>query len=562
MCNQLKFYHIFRSQVNTKMALEKVEDIVAAISPYIGGGEMNDLLTEIVKRFGREENSQDGPMVMSSDDLLPISLSPEYREELDAKYPLTEVSSTEEVKNAVKQAAKAGKVIRTVGSAHSIDAAIYTHDSNTNTTLLLVGELRKIEHCGIDEDGFLKVRAGAGCYLGINPQDRAKNEEDRSKLENSFDYTVDSWGFALPILGGITQQTVGGFLSTGSAGGSLQHGFADVIEDIEFVDGTGKHRIAIKGSDEWKAIGVSMGLLGVITHIHFRLPPRFLVKGTEINTTFKHSSIGPKAPGKFSLKESLEENEYYKVYWFAQKFVNRVQTWKGKQNDRDPIDEYHNSLAQNPVLAHIGLRIIDGMLQQQNPCYLAIAAILWIFVPIYRSGNYQQFNDLWYKTLPSDEQIPVDGLMKVVFTELWFPIDKCDEVMSKLQELFEKDPKAAANTPVEIYGAKESPFWLSPSNDGAVVRIDGLWFAKNMGGDAAREKFYDNFYNTLLGVHGVRFHWGKYLPELNGVYGGVKYDHKLINKAYPHMEDWKKIRKQMDPKDVFVTQYWKKYLDL
>ena len=47
-------------------------------------------------------------------------------------------------------------------------------------------------------------------------------------------------GWALPDLGGITHQTVSGFLSTGSAGGSLHHDAKDGVQAMEIVDGTGR----------------------------------------------------------------------------------------------------------------------------------------------------------------------------------------------------------------------------------------------------------------------------------------------------------------------------------
>ena len=82
-----------------------------------------------------------------------------------------------------------------------------------------------------------------------------------SDLQNSACYQVAVLGYGFPELGGITYQSVGGFISTGSAGGSLQHSFADVIQGIAFVDGNGKVRIARPGTNLWSAVGVSMGLV-------------------------------------------------------------------------------------------------------------------------------------------------------------------------------------------------------------------------------------------------------------------------------------------------------------
>lgn len=67
--------------------------------------------------------------------------------------------------------------------------------------------------------------------MGIGPLD------PKSSADNSFNRFLDGKGYALPILGGMSHQTIGRFLSTSIAGGSLRHLISDVLEAIEFVDG-------------------------------------------------------------------------------------------------------------------------------------------------------------------------------------------------------------------------------------------------------------------------------------------------------------------------------------
>ena len=75
-------------------------------------------------------------------------------------------------------------------------------------------------------------------------------------------------------------------MMTGSAGGSLDHAFADVVQDIEFVNGKGEVKTASRGTALWNAAGVSMGLLGVITHVTFRLGKTYLVQGVEVRRPY------------------------------------------------------------------------------------------------------------------------------------------------------------------------------------------------------------------------------------------------------------------------------------
>ena len=52
-------------------------------------------------------------------------------------------------------------------------------------------------------DEHIYIKVGGGCHLGINPDDFIEEETKKSSLSNSFNYQIDSWGYSLPILGGM-----------------------------------------------------------------------------------------------------------------------------------------------------------------------------------------------------------------------------------------------------------------------------------------------------------------------------------------------------------------------
>ena len=256
------------------------------------------------------------------------------------------------------------------------------------------------------------------------------------------------------------------------------HSFADVIQEIEFVDGTGMTHTAMPGTEEWCAVGVSMGLFGVITHVSFRLPEMRLVEGSESNYNFADSVLGPDEEGKSKLEKSLEENEYMRVNWFPQKHVRRVQQWVAHKvpTEGDTI-HYHSILACCFVsaMAAIALKVCNWLLQSPYPTefhYKLIGVALRLFVHL---GDPKPFRDCWYKILPMDNEVPTDSVMKMAFTEIWIPLEKCQDIMDKLQELF-KDQQACNNLAIEIYGAKETPFWLSMSYNQKMVRVDPYWW--------------------------------------------------------------------------------------
>ena len=122
-----------------------------------------------------------------------------------------------------------------------------------------------------------------------------------------------------------------------------------------------------------------------------------------------------------------------------------------------------------------------------------------------------------------------------------------------------KDEAVVGNFVCEMYCAKKSPFWLSPSYETNVIRVDPYWWAFNSG---APQDLYDNYWNKLLEIPGARLHWGKYQPEPGQKCGNVVYDVKYLKSVYPKLEEWLQLRAKYDPKNVFVTEYWQKMFEL
>ena len=475
------------------------------------------------------------------------------------KPTLTPVATVDEVIQAVFRAKREKKTLRVAGAQHSASAAIFPEDG---VTLQLRGDLRKVEIQRIQWEfegtkfkKWLYCRIGGGCYLGIDPMDPS------STLENSACYQVAIHGFGFPELGGITYQSVGGFISTGSAGGSLKHSFCDVIREIEFVDGNGQLQVAKPGTDLWAAVGVSMGLFGVVTYVSFRLPKITLVEGSEEAFNFADSMLGPNNGGKSKLKESLQNHEYMRVNWFPQKKVKRVRQWVGKRTSNGKIIPY-KSIVSNILaagMAAIGLAICNCLLQGKHPAteidYDIIGGILKIFVPL---NEVKRFRDKWFKVLPMDNGNHTDTILRIDFTEIWIPIDQSQTVMDKLLKLFENQ-EACGNLPTEIYGAKESPFWLSMSYNQKMVRVDPYWWYFNKGD---KRQFFSYFWDVLLDIPGTRLHWGKYLPLPGQVCGKSTFNLAYLKGVYPKMDDWLKMRERMDPDQVFVTEYWRDILEI
>ncbi|HEX2548387.1 MAG TPA: D-arabinono-1,4-lactone oxidase [Gammaproteobacteria bacterium] len=466
----------------------------------------------------------------------------------------------DELKQIISYAKTHHLSVRAFGSEHSPPASIYS-ESKDQIKIILDDEFRKIHSFAEDQSKtFAITKVGAGCNLGVNPSDKK-----HSSLENSFNYQIHQKGYALPNLGGISHQTIAGFLQTSSSGGSAKHNISDVILEIEWVNGKGELCVAKQGEDLFNAVAVSMGLFGVITSVTFKLVPKFMVQGTEVNKELDDSYLAKDENNSHSaLDQALfanEDNEYIHLNWFPQKYVRRVTQWRGKSTSQDDkIVPYHHPLESHVMSALAATVFIIGNQLATIGTELAQRLLGILMKPFVLLGDSQEFCDDWYKILPIDDQAPVDHLASTSFSELWFPREQINTVLDTLKTIVAESPEAAGNFMIEIYCAKKSPFWLSPSEGRDSLRVDLYWYDYNLVGNA--NHYFGLFWEKLMLIPGVRLHWGKFLPNPFERYGQLDYDPSMLQKNYAKLPEFLAFRENMDPDQLFVTPYWRKVLSI
>ena len=122
---------------------------------------------------------------------------------------LTAPTSEEEIIAIVKKAHDTRSQVRVIGAAHSSPSNIILDAPHgvfpPNTVLMTLTKYR-----GVSIDKVRKIAVvKAGTNLDVDP------EVSDSTPANSLAVLLQNAGFALPETGGITHQTIGGFLTTG-----------------------------------------------------------------------------------------------------------------------------------------------------------------------------------------------------------------------------------------------------------------------------------------------------------------------------------------------------------
>jgi len=526
-------------------------------------------------------------------------------------------SSVEEIQALVLDARERRRKVRVRGAGHSVNQAVYTdsfpystaeyyapseiadnYELNFQTVDVPENEVNILLDQFIDvlffeENGKNYVKVCAGCHLGRDPYDPTET----STYFNGLLYQMDQRGFAVPDLGGITHQTVGGFLSTGSSGGSLKYSIDDAIVAFSFVDGNGEHHHCSKNdenTDLFYAVGVSLGLLGIITHVTFECIPRYSITGSETTTYEKDCEVdlfGNGSKGKPSLETFLRDTEYTRLMWWPQKKVEKMVVWKAARVPGavptpyipKPYIETQEIFGSPTPLQYLGALFYNAVVTWPASLYDVIknATLAKILKPIIEliyepfllpfvinifvqnddkkpGGKPQFFHDLWWRGLPMDNQVD-DRLLDVIFTELWLPIEHTQAAMVALNNFYDKGGyKATGYFSNEVYGTKASKFWMSPAYERDVVRFDIFVYSDG------RDEPYDFYtqYWELLKPFNFRAHWAKYQPGQPYSPDQLKEWNDYLRAQNPRWDDWMALRAKHDPDQIFVNKYWRTRLQI
>ena len=340
-------------------------------------------------------------------------------------------STEDEIVNLVKYAYENGLQVRCRGAAHSVAHSIYS-DPNTEPNKvnvekppegpninIMLDQFRKLDW--IDkEKGLIEVEAGLN--LGLDPRDPS----GVSTLENSLLYQTFKEGWTLEDLGGITHQTVSGFQSTGSAGGTTMYTLEDNLIAFRVIDGMGNVEWVEKGSELYNAFGVSMGLLGIITKVRIQLTPNFYIYGQQITTRTSLEKcpidlFGDGRDGKPSYEEYLRNTPYTRMLWWPQKGVDRVVIWEAVRGKTlpaffpAPYKEFANTFAATQV-EQLGASILFTTLG--NKGFIRT----WSKLQLSFKAFYENLKKFWSKKLGSFIAVILSAFFVALFYIIALPL--------------------------------------------------------------------------------------------------------------------------------------------
>jgi hypothetical protein len=291
-------------------------------------------------------------------------------------------STVGQVRALVLYARDCGATLRVRGSGHSVEASIRADGHPID---VLLDRMRAVTITPEIDGEHAVVQVEGGCNLGLDPYDPSGT----SNWNNSLSVQLHRAGWALNALGGISHQTVSGFLMTGSAGGSTKYSFGNSILRLQLVDGTGRiHEVGRDDAGEnrrlFEAAGVSLGLLGVITKVWLRAIRAYNIVGREVTTPIAVCPIdlfGEGTASRPSLAEFLDETPYSRVLWWPQPQFDRVQIWSATPEDirADFRPKPFEILNQLQTVSGAFLQTVVGNLRDLSQVPAQLESLGWLY---------------------------------------------------------------------------------------------------------------------------------------------------------------------------------------
>ncbi len=405
-------------------------------------------------------------------------------------------ADVDELVSIVGSSARAGHRVKAVGSGHS-----FTGVAITDGVLLDLTQLTGITQADVDT-GLVTVLAGTPLHR-------------LSRL-------LDDLGLAIANLGDIDRQTVAGAISTGTHGTGLRHqGLAGQVHALELVlaDGSVVTCSAADRPDLFAAAKVGLGALGVITKVTLQCVAAFLLHADERPL--------PLLQVLDDLDQLTEANDHFEFYWYPH--TSRTFT---KRNNRVPADAPAHPLGR----FHAWLDdefLSNDVFEWTNRATTAFPRLTpAVNAVVARGLSARTYTDRSHRVFVSPR--------RVVFREMEYAVPRSSirDVLLAIRRWIEASGELVS-FPLEVRFAAPDDSWMSTAYDreSAYVAVHQYHLRP-----------YERYFRAVEDIaaeHDGRPHWGKIHWQ----------DAEALRKQVPRLDDFRRIRGEVDPDGTFSNPY-------
>ena len=332
---------------------------------------------------------------------------------------------------------------------------------------------------------------------------------------------IEAKGWCIPCLPDINTITIGGALATGTHGTSGKL-LSEYMVQCRLILADGTVKIINDGDMLMDAVRVSLGVLGVMSTITFQCESIYTL----------HVKERPENDNEWlpKIKQRLKDHDFLRILWLPH-------TSKGYVITGDKIN------SEVEVEENLGPKYLKHRRKASKILYKYSHVFPWvtsiankILAKAFFSSKKEHKGSLYQATVTKSRGSTLE------LAEWTIGIDKFSMVFQELKEEINKwSNKSFVHIPMDVRFVQKDNSWLSYAYKEDTVTMGCV--SRN----AATADTYEAFKSVekIFLKYGGKPHWGKRFKAKD-------YELSMI---YEKWEDFKELRRQLDPTDKFLNPY-------
>jgi nucleoside-diphosphate-sugar epimerase len=419
-------------------------------------------------------------------------------------HPTTEA----EIVQVIREAGQQGLKVRAIGAIHSL-API----PSTEGVCIALDKYKQVVSI---EDSLVTVQAGIKIW--------------------ELNEILAQHNLALPILGTIERQTVSGAISTGTHGGSLYHqSLSSYVQALRLVRADGSVLEVDRSQDIFNAIGISMGLLGIISTVTFKCVPAFSLQSQvcrmPIDTLLQRFD-------DIQINNKYVDIRYTPITDSTQVILINPTSEALKENSGwHPVAKSKIEQRLTNSINDMGMRLFHS--------YRLNWLQRWVLKQHDKTSAYacvsgrSDFVLIHFDVTTNDLEERVPGPSGSDM-EIAIPYSQACAALTCLRDHFHKTQKYPS-IHIHLRCSAAEDFWLSPAYKQPICWME-FWEYPRTG------EFFKEIVEVLQHFN-FRCHWGKHIPVEQG----------YLKKQYEKWDDFVRLRREWDPNGMFSNPCLDKY---
>lgn len=400
-------------------------------------------------------------------------------------------ATEDEVVALVRAASGAEQRVKVVGAGHSWSAIAAPDD--------LAFTLERMRGVVGHGPGWVRVRAGSSL--------------------SDLSHELAGHGQTLPIIGSITEPSVGGAVSTATHGSSLEHGnLSSLVLGARLVAGDGSVLDVAGGDERLPGVQAGLGALGVLTEVTLRTTPAFNLAET-VEQIPIHRLAG-------RVEEIGRSAEFVKIWWMPH--TPKALAFRYERT-AEPMTRRPSPETQ---------RVIENWLP------LAVLPALFAWHERH-AGAVPAFNRVATRWLIKKRRVGPSRLMITTpfpyrhhETEAAVPLATGAEALDRTVRMIER-LDLRVNFILELRYVQGDAAWMSPAQGADTVHLGACTAITG-----ERHAYFDGFWQEMRQIGG-RPHWAK----------EMRHAADEIRALYPMADRFLALRDQLDPQRVFSNRF-------